>query len=144
MPPPKTEPLFTKKTFAIIAGSFVIHALALRFMGRIAWGKHGFGLWTWEAQGQDTSQLFADPYSFTHIVHGIIFFGILWFFRERISLEWRFITSLLIEIGWELLENSPLVINRFLATTASLEKAGSYSHSPPSPSYQRAPPRVGR
>jgi hypothetical protein len=93
-------------------------------MGRIAWGKHGPGLWTSESQGQNTSQLFADPYSFTHLVHGIVFFGVLWLFRRWIPLRWRLIIALLVEVGWELLENSPFVINRFRAATVSLDYTG--------------------
>ena len=124
MPHHETQPLVTKRTLAFVAGVFVVHVLALHFMGRIAWGKHGFGLWTSQSQGPDTSQMFADPYSFTHLVHGILFFGVLWLFRRRIPLRWRFIIALLIEVAWEIVENSPFVINRFRAATASRDYTG--------------------
>jgi len=122
--PHETEPLVTRRTLLIVACVFVIHVLALHFMGRIAWGKQGFGLWTSQSQGPKTSQLFADPYSFTHLEHGILFFGVLWLFRKRIPLRWRFIIALLIEVSWEIVENSPFVINRFRAATASLDYTG--------------------
>ena len=117
-------PIVTRRTLAIVAIVFVVHILSLHFMGRIAWGKHGFGLWTSQSQGPNTSQLFADPYSFTHLVHGIIFFGVLWPLRRRIPLRWRFIVALLIEVGWEIVENSPFVINRFRAATMSRDYIG--------------------
>lgn len=124
MPRHQTEPLVTRRTLLIIAIVFAFHVLALHFMGRIAWSKQGFGLWTSQSQGPNTSQLFADPYSFTHLVHGIIFFGVLWLFRGRVPLRWRFIVALLVEVAWEIVENSPFVINRFRAATASLDYTG--------------------
>jgi hypothetical protein len=118
------QPLFTRSSLAVSAGVLIVFAVALHLIGRIAWGKHGFGLWTWEARGSDTSQLFADPYSITHMTHGVIFFGILWPVRDRIPLPWRFLISLVLEAGWELVENSPFVIERFRAATASLDYTG--------------------
>jgi hypothetical protein len=124
MPAHNNEPLVTRRTLALVAGVFIVYVLALHFMGRIVRGKHGFGLWTSQSQGPDTSQMFADPYSFTHLVHGILFFGVLWLFRKRVPLRWRFILALLIEVAWEIVENSPLVINRFRAATMSLDYTG--------------------
>ena len=81
-------------------------------------------MWTWSAWSSETSQNFGDPYSFSHILHGIIFFWILTAIARRAPLEWKFIGAMLIEIGWEILENSPLIINRYRATTASLDYYG--------------------
>lgn len=93
-------------------------------MGRIPFCTCGVGLWTVSAWSSATSQNFGDPYSFSHILHGFIFFGALWFFRKWIALEWRFIIALLIEVGWEILENSPIIINRYREATASLDYFG--------------------
>ena len=93
-------------------------------MGRIYWCVCGFGLWTGNAWGSDTSQHLADPYSASHLMHGIIFYAVLISFTKKLSLQARFLIALLIEIGWELLENSPLIIERYRAATASMEYTG--------------------
>lgn len=99
-------------------------ALVLRTMGRIWMHESGFGLWTASAWSTETSQNFGDPYTFSHILHGIIFFAVLWLLRSKLSLRARFTIALLIEVAWEILENSPIIIERYRANTASLDYAG--------------------
>jgi hypothetical protein len=85
--------------------------------------KYGLGFWS-AAWQHCTSQHFADPYWFSHVLHGIIFY---WFLRlawPRLALQWRLFAALVIEIGWELLENSPWVIERYRQQTASLDYTG--------------------
>ncbi len=93
-------------------------------IGRIPFCACGVGLWTSSAWSTETSQLFADPYSASHLLHGVLFFGALWFLRKKISLHWCFVIALLLETGWEILENSPLIIDRYRAATASLDYYG--------------------
>src|SRR5262249_54327049 len=64
------------------------------------------------------------PYSLSHVLHGILFFGLLWLFRRRLSLNVRAAIAACIEIGWETLENSPIIINRYRAATVSFGYTG--------------------
>ncbi len=93
-------------------------------MGRIPWCTCGFGLWTSNAWGSDTSQLLADPYTTSHILHGIIFFWALRYLTPKLPVRYRLVIALLIEVGWELLENSPLIIHRYRAGTAASDYFG--------------------
>jgi hypothetical protein len=93
-------------------------------MGRIPWCECGIGLWTGNAWGSDTSQHFADPYSSSHLLHGIIFYWALRYLAPKLRLRYRFLIAVVIEVVWELLENSPLIINRYRAGTASLDYFG--------------------
>src|SRR5579862_1686080 len=90
-----SERLFTPKVLAILLGVLAVHSITLRLMGRIAWCKCGFGLWTSHAWSSDTSQMFADPYSGTHILHGIIFYAILHVCTPKSSVRSRFLAALL-------------------------------------------------
>jgi hypothetical protein len=58
------------------------------------------------------------------VLHGIIFYWALRLFSARFELHWRLVAALAIEIGWELLENSPWVIERYRQHTASLDYMG--------------------
>ena len=91
--------------------------------GRPGWCKYGLGLWS-GAWTRCTSQQFFDPYSLTHVLHGIIFYWLLRAFAPRLNLRWRLVAAIAIEIGWELLENSPWVIARYRQETASLDYTG--------------------
>jgi hypothetical protein len=92
-------------------------------MGRLGWCAHGdVAPWISDAWSTHTSQHLFDPYSFSHIQHGIIFFLILT--ALRVPPRYRIWAALLLESGWEVLENTPLVIERYRAVTASLEYFG--------------------
>ncbi|MFH0890893.1 MAG: DUF2585 family protein, partial [Candidatus Liptonbacteria bacterium] len=62
-------------------------------------------------------QRVADAYSFSHIIHGILFYAFLWWATPKIPRNYRFLIAVLIEVGWEILENSPLIINRYREAT---------------------------
>ncbi len=115
----------TTKNVAIITVVILAIFAAIEYaMGRIAVSTYGIGLWTGNAWGSDTSQLFADPYTTSHILHGIIFYLALRYLAPKMPMEYRFLIALMIEVGWELLENSPIIINRYRANTASLDYFG--------------------
>ncbi len=118
------ERLFTGPVMAMLGALLVVHALTLHVMGRIVWCKCGFGLWTSEAWGSETSQMLADPYSATHVLHGILFYAGLWLAAPRVSLRTRFLVAVLVEVAWEVFENTPFVIDRYRAATASLDYTG--------------------
>src|SRR6476620_4109727 len=81
-------------------------------------------LWVGERDSPKTSQMLADWYSLSHIVHGLLFYAALWLVARRWRIEWRFLVALLVEASWEVVENTPMVIDRYRATTAALGYTG--------------------
>ena len=78
----------------------------------------------WGPVGPKQSQMLADWYSFSHIVHGFLFFGALWLVARRMPVGGRFLIALVIEAAWELAENSPTVIDRYREATIALGYSG--------------------
>lgn len=107
-----------------VVAIIMLALIVLKFMGRIWWCECGFGVWTWEAAAINTSQWLGDPYTFSHVLHGFIFYWALSPFKKYLSVPHRLLIALGIEVGWEILENSPIIINRYRANTASLDYYG--------------------
>src|SRR5687767_13224397 len=101
--------LFTRRTAIVAVVLIALFAVVLALEGRPAWCKYGLGLWT-GAWTHCTSQHLSDPYTLSHVLHGIIFYWILRPFASKLPLHWRMSVALAVEIGWELLENSDWVI----------------------------------
>jgi hypothetical protein len=112
---------FIKKNWIPLLGFLTICFLAgfLEFhFGRSLFGPDGkFGLWDGNIWGSENSQRVADAYSFSHIIHGMLFYGFLWLVARKIPAKYRFLMAILLEAGWELLENSPIIIDRYRAMT---------------------------
>lgn len=90
-------------------------------MGRSMLGPDGkFGLWEGDIWSSECSQRLADPYSFSHIAHGMLFYGVLWLVARKLPVRQRFLVAVLLEAGWEILENSPIIINRYRQVTIAL------------------------
>jgi hypothetical protein len=96
----------------------------------LAMGRHPIctcgtvDLWVGARDSPKTSQMFADWYSLSHIVHGLLFYAFLWLLFRRLPVERRFLAALLIEACWEVVENTPMVIDRYRETTAALGYSG--------------------
>ena len=100
-------------------------ALELHRQGRLWMCSCGhFTLWVGGAWSPDTSQQLFDPYSFTHILHGLIFGGLLAWTLPRVSWSWRFCLAVACEALWELIENTNFVIERYREATAALGYVG--------------------
>jgi len=112
---------------AAIAAFLIIIAAAL---AELAMGRHPVctcgtvDLWVGLRDSPKTSQMLADWYSLSHIVHGLLFYFLLWFVFRRWPVAWRFLGALLIEAAWEVIENTPFVIDRYRETTAALGYSG--------------------
>ena len=78
----------------------------------------------WGPAGPKQSQMLADWYSLSHIVHGLLFYAGLRMAARRWPVERRFLAALLIEAGWEVIENTPWVIDRYRTATAALGYTG--------------------
>ncbi len=104
---------------------FVVTGAVESGMGRLLLGPDGrFGWWEGNIWSREQSQRVADPYSFSHIVHGMLFYAFLWLAARKLPMRWRFVGALFLEAGWELLENSPLIINRYREATIALGYVG--------------------
>lgn len=100
-------------------------AVILLFMGRHSICTCGYiKLWVSSAWSSENSQQLFDYYTFSHIIHGFIFYFFLWRLKPNWSLKKRAIIALIIELLWEITENSPFIINRYRSTTASLDYYG--------------------
>ena len=116
-----------KSRTAILAALIVLAAAAaiLLAMGRDPICTCGtVDLWVGSRDSPKTSQMFADWYSFSHVVHGLIFYAVLWLIARRWPVDRRFAVALAIEAAWEVIENTPMVIDRYRATTAALGYTG--------------------
>ena len=78
----------------------------------------------WGPVGPTQSQMLADWYSFSHVVHGLLFYALLWLVARRTPVGWRFLAALAIEVAWEVIENTPMVIDRYRTATAALGYTG--------------------
>jgi hypothetical protein len=108
-----------------IGAMLVIAVIYLRWQGRVWWCAHrDFRIVSLVVNSPHTSQHLLDPYSLSHALHGILFFGFFWLFRNWMSLRWRLVAATAVEVAWELMENSPFIINRYRATTMSLGYEG--------------------
>ncbi len=78
----------------------------------------------WGPAGPTQSQMLFDWYSPSHVVHGLLFYAILWLVARRTPVERRFLFALLVECAWEIAENTPMVIDRYRTATAALGYTG--------------------
>lgn len=121
----ETEKLFQKRPLLLVVGVMAVTAAILYFQGRVWWCQVGdYVPWSWDIWSAHNSQHVIDPYSFTHILHGVLEFWLLGVVFRRVPLAWRLLIAVMIESSWEIAENSTYVIERYRATTISLDYFG--------------------
>ncbi len=103
-----------------------ITVLILVVMGRHFLSRSGtIQLWVGQANGPENSQQISDWYTFSHIIHGFIFYGVFRLLgRGRWSLGLCLLLSVFVEASWEIVENTPAIIDHYRNATASVTYYG--------------------
>lgn len=107
---------------AILVGGqiAVLHAVGQPFLAES--GK--ILLWVGNPFSPDNSQQLSDWYTFSHIIHGFLFYWLTRLGTPRLPLAARLLIAMGLEIGWEILENTPVVIEAYRRQALAVGYAG--------------------
>lgn len=116
----------------IFLGIIAVQILVLFLMGREPICTCGFiKLWEGDVMSASNSQQIADWYTFSHIIHGFVFYGFLLLISKKffgrsggLPLGLMFIGAVLLETAWEIIENSTWIIDYYRNNTVSLGYVG--------------------
>jgi hypothetical protein len=98
----------------VTVGLVVLQALVLLAFGQPLICTCGsIKLWTGAVSGPENSQQLTDWYTYTHIVHGLGLYFLLWLIAPRMPIGVRFLLAAGLEVSWEIIENTPFIIDRY-------------------------------
>jgi hypothetical protein len=119
----KTDPRGIR--LAVCTLAVIVQTLALRIAGQ-PWSCQcgSWSIWSGNVVSSHNSQHLLDPYALTHLLHGVVLAGLLWLLPARCNRSWRFALACLVETAWEVLENSPMIIERYRTATISADYYG--------------------
>ncbi len=129
---PWYKKISTRNYVFIFLSIVALQILILFAMGREPICNCGFiKFWEGDVMSSSNSQQIADWYTFSHIIHGFIFYGFfIWISRKffkgsgGLPLGLIFIGAVLLETGWEIVENSTWIIDYYRNNTVSLGYIG--------------------
>lgn len=109
----------------VIVAFLAVMTFQLHCQGRIWWcACSELYPWAGDIWSSHNSQHWFDPYSFTHVLHGVLLYGLLALLLPRLPWTWRLTLATAFEAVWEVLENSPLIIQRYREATIGLGYEG--------------------
>jgi hypothetical protein len=126
-----TSPAAGRKPWMLTA-ILVAATLAILFaMDRPPICECGYvSLWYGDINSSGNSQHLSDWYTPSHIIHGMLFYGLGWLLFTRLgvggptSRKWSFTLAIALEAAWEIIENTPLVIDRYRSVTVNWGYSG--------------------
>jgi hypothetical protein len=116
----------TVRNALLIVAAFVAATAAILYtMGQPLICKCGYvKLWHGVVVSSENSQHLTDWYTPSHIIHGILFFGLFTLILRKASINVRLTLALILECAWEIVENTDMVINRYREATIALDYFG--------------------
>lgn len=121
----KEHGIFKPLPLALCVLTVAVAVAILNWQGRVVWCQVGdYSPWSWNIWSPHTSQHIIDPYSFTHVFHGVIEFWLIGLVFRKVPMAWRLLIAVMIESSWEILENSTYIIQRYRESTISLDYFG--------------------
>lgn len=114
-----------KRHWLCAAAILIVALVILVAMDRPAICQCGYvKFWEGQVNGPGNSQHIADWYTPSHITHGMLFFGLGYLLLKRQPLGWRMVAAVVLEMTWEVIENTPYVINRYREETLAVGYSG--------------------
>lgn len=119
-------PVLTTRAYILIGAAIIAATAAtLLALGQPPICECGVvRLWQGDVMGPENSQQLSDWYSPSHFIHGLLFYALMWLLFRREPIGLRVAGALIIECAWEILENTPLVIDRYREATIALGYRG--------------------